>query len=356
MRAPTPILTLLVACGGEPSLETTTGHGTTNNGGQAEVDFHLDGKADAFLLTAVAETGLLSVEYVTNHRGQDVLSWEDLYDSSDSLTGAIYSESTATQINWPVRADDGKLHRGDWSVSLGLVDDDYNYLGGVAFDWTLQVKHDPDFKEGLINITVAYADGLEDDAEVSAAVEGAVSRWEEIWGDYGLSLSVTWTTADLPGDLSFEDGGLKEVAAKGSNRDVLVVIGESIESDPYTYGYAGGIPGTLVATDYAAIYASWLANAGGDGSFSDDDVRLFGETLAHEVGHYTGLFHPVEDGWEYWDALSDTAHCASADACESKLGDNLMFPYTLCDTSGCLAQDQLTGDQEGVMQRYTGAL
>jgi hypothetical protein len=70
----------------------------------------------------------------------------------------------------------------------------------------------------------------------------------------------------------------------------------------------------------------WLANAGGDGTFSDGDIALYGEVLAHEVGHFVGLCHPVERGYDYWDALDDTPECRSVSSCESILGMNLMFP------------------------------
>lgn len=355
----TCLFTLLSACGGggPVSLNTTTGTVTTNQNGVVDIDFVLSDDADNFLLTVEADQGLVAVEYLTDHRGVDVLSWEDWYDDTDSLTSAIFGEAAATQLNWPVRDGDRRLRAGDWTASMGVYDDDYDALSDVDLSWTLQVKQDPSYADGEVAITLAYVDGLEDDPEISAAVEAAVARWEQIWGDVGLSLSVSWTVADLPADLSFEDpDGLRAVAAEGDERDILVVIGESIEGDAWTYGYAGDIPGTLVSTDYAAVYLSWLANSGGDGSFDDADIRLFGETMAHEVGHYAGLFHPVEDGWDYWDALRDTARCTSTSACESKLGDNLMFPYPVCDGSSCEPQDWITNDQCGVMQRYVGVL
>ena len=82
------------------------------------------------------------------------------------------------------------------------------------------------------------------------------------------------------------------------------------------------------------------------------------ETMAHEAGHFLGLFHPVQfDGDEvvYRDALDDTPACGSRDECEPLLQTNLMYPYVSCGEDECY-QDDLTPEQAGVLQRYAGTL
>ena len=148
----------------------------------------------------------------------------------------------------------------------------------------------------------------------------------------------------------------KRVAAGADGQQVTILVSETIDGSLDYYGIAGGIPGTLSRTDNALIVVSWLANAGGDGAFSEADVQLFGETLAHEVGHYMGLFHPVELTYDFWDALSDTEVCDSQNECESAMRDNLMFPYPVCDWTECVAQEVMTDQQVGVKHRYTGTL
>ena len=79
-----------------------------------------------------------------------------------------------------------------------------------------------------------------------------------------------------------------------------------------------------------------------------------GETMAHEAGHYLGLFHPVETSYALWDALDDTPECDDSAACAAALGTNLMFPYPVCAFSECEEQGLLTPKQVGVMHRYVG--
>ena len=64
------------------------------------------------------------------------------------------------------------------------------------------------------------------------------------------------------------------------------------------------------------------------------------------------------DGEAEWlDGIDDTATCPDFDSCFIQLGENLMFPYSLCAyTNSCEHQDDVTDDQRGVLLHYTGTL
>ena len=170
----------------------------------------------------------------------------------------------------------------------------------------------------------------------------------------GLAAATTpLATPDIP--LPFAGDDLyAELSADSGETELLMVIVETLDGGVNYLGYAGGIPGALTPSPRAAITLSWLANSGVDGHFNEDDIRLFGETMAHEASHYMGLFHPVEESLESRDALEDTQDCEPIEDCEERYGDNLMFPYPICSFSGCLPQERLTSDQTGVLHRYTG--
>ena len=53
-------------------------------------------------------------------------------------------------------------------------------------------------------------------------------------------------------------------------------------------------------------------------------IKFFCRDICHEVGHYLGLFHPVEDDFSTWDALG-TVECLIKPL--NKCFKNFMFPY-----------------------------
>lgn len=358
---------LLCACtggkGGDVSVsgDLTTARSSTSSDstGIATIDVEVSSGEEAMMVTAASSNNWLAVEEIVAPDGTSAMYWEDWY-GSNSLTSAIYVEGSDTVVNWPVRIEDGPLDPGTWEVKIGVVDGSGYYVSDATIDVVAQTRSDNDLSAGAINVEVIYAQGTGSNADVVAATEQAAARWQDIWSSYGLEAVITWYDSDLDEQLpDVSEGGddvISTLSADGTDADVMVLIGESIGSYSNVYGISGGIPGPLTESPRAAVVISWVTNAGGDGEFSDEDIRLYGETLAHEVGHYTGLFHPVEDGWEYWDALSDTSDCDSTSGCESDLGDNLMFPYPVCDWEECVHQDRLSGGQQGVMQRYTGTL
>ena len=76
--------------------------------------------------------------------------------------------------------------------------------------------------------------------------------------------------------------------------------------------------------------------------------------MAHETGHFLGLFHPVETDYDLFDAIDDTSECSLRTECEDLLGSNLMFPYPVCTFASCVTQDQLTSGQSDVLQQNVG--
>ncbi len=336
-------------------LETRELTVTSDSDGIAAVDIDVSDHA-AFELTGESSQ-YLSVERLLDPSGDVVVDWQD-WTGRQGLTNAFYVEGKDTVFNWPIRPEDGDLANGTWVLELATVDDGNYYTGDVDIDVVTKLKLDDDWGSGTLNARIVYCAGLDQDAVVVGGVEGAVARWQDVWAPMGLSVSPSYDSYDCSGDLAFpgEDSTHADIAASADGSEVTILVGETIDGSTDYLGVSGGIPGTLSDTVHAVVVTSWLANAGTDGQFDSEDLRLFGETLAHEVSHYMGLYHPVEMTWDWWDALDDTSDCSSATACESALGDNLMFPYPVCDGSGCIPQDQLSDAQQGVDHRYTGTL
>ncbi len=329
--------------------------------GWTEVKVDVTEQHGAFMVSAQTETqgAYLSVEEVWDPSGNLVMSWED-WDSSDEWIGEpFFAWYKDVFFNWPIREEDGPLEPGSWSVIVSAVNDAWVYKS-ADLDLSVQRKRDTEPAAGTVHVWLVYAKGVTRESGVQDAVEAAVDQWRTIWAPYGLDLEVEY--GDMPGldpalPVPGEDSDeLLKLSRRGNGEQIIVVIGETVDGDKWTYGMAGGIPGPMVPSDRSAIAISWLVHAGKDASFDDDEIRVFGGSLAHEVGHYMGLCHPVEDGYASWDALADTPACSDQSSCEEQLGPNLMFPYSICDWETCSVQEALTDDQVVVSQQYSGTL
>lgn len=325
-----------------------------NGGGTAGLKFDvLPGEA-AMLITALTSdpmrTHVRALQTPDRELAFDAFASPD---SSRSKTNGGYVASVAS-LNWPVTAEDPGLVDGPWRVELGLVDGNDEWASGeIAVD--ILLKEDADLTGGELHASIVYADGAGSDPAVVAATEEAIAIWAELYDQLGIEL--TWDFYDYGGgDLEPPAIGspeaYEEISAMTPLRTVNLVIAPYIVGYDDIYGISGDIPGPLVSTGKSAVLVSLLLAAGPDGKFSAEEQRLYGETMAHEAGHYLGLFHPVEADFESWDALADTPECATEAECIQVMGRNLMFPFPVCGFASCTAQDELTAEQGGVANRH----
>ena len=349
------------SCDGASDVELCTADATSTGDGTVEVTVPVDGER-AFLVTGVADTGAtVAVASLSNPDGKKIVDWYDWVIGShadESLTYSFFVASD-TVFNWPIREVDGTLHDGLYTVGLGTYDTDMepHVRAQVPVELTLHKNHADGFAGGTVRVRIVYADGLGDDPVVVNGTEEAVEVWREVWSAFGIALDEAYRTSNIDPALPWPgtgDSELEEAAELSDGTHVVVVIGETLDGGWDYLGLSGSIPGALVPTSRSRVAISWLANAGIDGKFDDVELQVYGETLAHEVGHYLGLFHPVESTYDLWDALDDTEQCTTEGQCEDDLGANLMFPWPVCGVTGCVSQDQLTAEQQGVMHRYSG--
>lgn len=344
--------------GGGGMLSRTNYADSSDRDGYVEVPIDVGAGTSAFLVT-VESGSYPTLEALYSPDGDEVLYWEDWYDSDESLTSAFFWDGKVMALNWPVREQDGPLQQGTWTALVSTIDNQGYYDGNADVEVTTMTKDDAALDRADVRVRIVWAQGVGGDPAVVSAMEGAVERWREVWGAYGLNLVESYHESSLDAELGFVWTGSNDVEAnaeKFDGQELILIVGETYDGDGSLYGLAGGIPGSIEPNRYTYVSLSWLAHAGGNGSFSDDEIRLMGETAAHECGHFMGLFHPVESSYNYWDALADTEQCSTWSSCETKLGDNLMFPYPICSYTSCDPQGELTGDQQGVAQRYIGSL
>lgn len=114
-----------------------------------------------------------------------------------------------------------------------------------------------------------------------------------------------------------------------------------------TLAISGGTPGPLRMHGTGASGIAFSSEA-------LDDAELLGKVIAHEVGHYLGLFHLSEQAGFVLDPLPDTPECRldrdsdgdrllSQDECRGFGADNLMFWAISRGTN-------ITADQQAVLR------
>jgi hypothetical protein len=349
------------AIGDKADMPASYSKGLVTRNGIATMELEIDAATTSFMVTAEAVNldALVAIETIHRPSGAKAFDWMDWYYERTFITASVWPMSTDVVLNWPIRAEDAPLTAGDWEVSFVAVDDSGRGLSDIELEAVVQTKADPDYSEGTVNVVIAYAGFVAPHPDVVDGVEQAVERWREVWSPHGLFINERYVLAEVSEHLPFVGEGdeiFDDLSSQIGEDEVLMLIGESIGGEQAYYGVSGNIPGSLVSTPRSAVQLSWLANTGLDGDFSSDDIRLFGETMAHELSHYMGLFHPVEITFDAWDAVNDTPLCGGQLDCESDLGDNLMYPYPVCTITECTPQEDITPVQAGISHRYTGTL
>jgi len=271
---------------------------------------------------------------------------------------------TTSNASWPVIPDaDGAMAKGTWLYRF-LTLTDWNYANDAKEPVEIVVHENHRTETArCVHVRFVLAEGLSENERLMDDLETAAAVFEGILIRHDIALHETWFESDLDPVLPSPGEGSAQISAliEDSPEDTLnVIIGETIEvMTEGVAGEAGGVPGALHATEHSAVVIAWLELAGISGSLEDDEVQMLGETIAHEVGHYTGLVHPVQFDDELnivaWDALDDTINCTDVEVCLEKLASNVMFPYLLCDwTNLCDSQDEVSDQQASVLRTYPG--
>lgn len=331
---------------------------SSSNGGTAQVKLAVEAGESAMLATVRVDPPLqVHFRSVREPGGDEIFGAFEWNDSPYSKTNAGFVADVVS-LNWPVGDEDPDLGPGRWDFEFGVVDADKQYTSAPVF-LDVVLKRDTTFASGELEVSIVYTEGLDREEGLRAAVEEAGEIWRDLYADVGIDVSfVDYAFPDdaLAPPAFGEEQAYVEIATDTAPRSVNLVISERIEGEGFDdiFGIAGDIPGPLIPTTRSAVQISALLAAGVDGEFDAEDTRLLAETMAHEVAHYLGLFHPVESTWDAWDVLSDTPECDSEGECAEVLGDNLMFPFPVCGPVACRPQDGLTDEQGSVTNRFVG--
>ncbi|MEZ4317352.1 MAG: hypothetical protein R3F61_07600 [Myxococcota bacterium] len=365
-RAPALVGLLALGCGA-PVEESTSGRlrvletwGWAGSNGRIAMSVVPEPGETRLLATAIPVDPTLDC-YV---RQLEVPGAGAVYDFSAELdsdrrrSNAGYVSDIAT-LNWPITPSDVPLVPGrSHQVQFGVATDALVPTPGWL-RMAVVLAGDDGLPTRTLAVDLVLYGRIADDPALRDATDGAIERWRVLYETVGIDLAVTSRTLDgpvLPPPNAPEGGELWDrIAATGPLDAVHVVVApDEGSSDRGVVGVSGDIPGPLVPSRRTGIRIVPERLCGVDGACGPADVRMFGEVMAHEVGHFLGLFHPVEQDWGRWDALSDTVECDALLPCEQALGTNVMFPYPVCTVDGCVPQTALTEQQGDVLTGWVG--
>jgi len=176
-----------------------------------------------------------------------------------------------------------------------------------------------------------------------------------IYQDYAGSNAAALKTIDTIEGANNELSQLFAASTDQGQGLSFFFVGEIVGGDEgyIILGISGGIPGPpgLQGTPHSGVALSMLDY--------HSMANVLGQTMAHEGGHYLGLFHTTESNGTSHDPLPDTPECQASDdknfdgylsddECRSKGSDNFMF--WLASTSS-----SKTSEEQGrVLRRNPG--
>ena len=197
-------------------------------------------------------------------------------------------------------------------------------------------------------------------------ISAALTVMSNIYSTNGITLTIKDTITISESQYStisssFSNSTTSALISQGSTDTVnLFFVEDQLSGESAAYGVSGGLPGpTGIASSWSGVLNFLTAHATG----TTLNTQLLGETAAHEMGHWLGLYHTSESTGTSFDPLSDTAECPISrdndsdgkvypEECDGYGADNVMF-WTAWSTSSQAAgkkQEIISSEQKYVLK------
>jgi hypothetical protein len=286
----------------------------------------------SILVEVHGERGLYYLSKLTTPSGRDLVESAGIVTRSaralPGLASWMYPNAPGIAVEAGdyellIRAEDpqgGHIASEHIEVRVYLKEDTIEPTCGIHLDFIVdrEAIHPDDF-EHAVDELAAQVDALY--AQVGVHVV-----------DYALH-----QTELLSPDVEYGPSGASAVAAvarilaqartRGAARDgsVHVIVVRSIGGFRDPLGYSMGLPGPYDGTlSNAAIFIGTSGYVGSDGYL---DLQGLATTLAHETGHFLGLYHTSEHDEGFHDPIPDTPECDGV-VCGDEYRANIMTSGT----------------------------
>ncbi len=327
---------------------------TTDTGGVVDIPFEVPQEA----VSALVYCGPYGTDRTATAASITAPSGAAIYDSADPTGTAmrVGVHSDLLPILIPV-SPDLDLEVGAYTLRIAVATEERVSLTCNAVYRTEPVQAAPVVDVDLVFVGVdGIASGLTE-AEGEVTMDGVLEAFEAYLGSAGISIGTvryadfegavdTYTVVDGPGELGEL---LRFVPTTNARALTYFLVQEVTDADGAPLlGLSGGPPGTAAVggTSKSGVVVSVAS------FISDPDA--IARTMAHEGGHFLGLFHTTEPDGSASDPLGDTPACATdtdgngvlaTNECTGTGAENVMWWASAVGSTG------LSADQGWVMAR-----
>jgi hypothetical protein len=317
----------------------------------APLSVDIDAAASSFTVVAVSEAGRrIGVVDMVSPSGETVIDIDTPYDANAqdiAVTGgfpglyaspnrAIVSRTVNTVLvpNNPAVV----LEPGTWTFELALFNGQEQPIDDVVEVFVVE-RRGPPAASATLDVVVHLAGDEWPDAadQPNGRMTSMIGRIDQLLGQAGILLGdVTFVDADGPSAYQLEAECTLGRPAFDAFADLsdpvpgavnLLLVDTIVCGDgpPILSGLSAGLPGAPLYRD-----AGVVASRTGFADFQD----AWENVVAHELGHFLGLFHVTEDNGFFPSTFVDQIPDTEADDIE-----NLMFP--LPDNATGLSDQQI---------------
>ncbi len=279
--------------------------------------------------------------------------------SGDLIEGGQYTTRFAREVpglvDWLYpNSPTLKMEAGEYSILLrGETPDGGKLTEDVEI--RLYAKKQTGIETCGIHLDFLVDENAIDNSQFEVAVDRMAAWANNLYAQQGIRiLDYSISPISLPNpDFNVDDTKtvmgqiddvLRQARSSGSARadSVHVVVVRNIGgSEPS--GYAMGLPGPFDADrGNAAVLVSTEAYTDGDNLL---DVEGLGSTVAHEVGHFLGLYHTSESNGSQHDPIPDSPQCDGS-VCSPEFEKNIM------SSGGGATRSSVSPGQAFVMKQH----
>ncbi len=371
------------------SSDTTTTVTISSSGNQV---------APGVTATSVGSNSSVTFTRVNDHNVSPTFTFDSATLASLDGRGGTFRSSTSPPVSFLLHLTGSSV--GDDGVSFQSVTNPRgknldmalqpcvaNYCGvlvprmpamiGIEGSWSFRLQSAKTSTPGDFKVSVTFRSGptpgsgtkiivapymLKASKFSTGAIQAALDHLVAIYAKSQITVTVRdMTLVDdsryLVTNLDFTDPVTQALIARGGTDTVNLFFVDDF-SEYGALGIASAIPGSMgVAGGFNGILIGLSPHKKG----SLLDTNFLGETSAHEMGHFLGLFHTTEADGVTFDPLDDTPSCSigrdanrsgsvEVDDCSGSGADNLMFWTPFTGSGSRVTQDTLTNDQQTILR------